>query len=187
MDAATERPYTGAFSAFLAGLQAGMLGVLWMLAWMGTSSAWQGRSFWTPENLMASAFHPHSAIRGIFAASSLSGLALYLVLYSLLGALFASAIRDRLPRLRAVLAGAVFGLCWYYLTFQLLWKNLLPLVASLHVEHSTILGHLLYGAILGRFPVYLPATHPLVASVAEPETVPAEPVSGETQAEGPGQ
>src|SRR5437867_476971 len=46
-----------ALSATLAGLQAGMLGVCWMLAWLGLSAKWQNRSFWTAENLMATAFY----------------------------------------------------------------------------------------------------------------------------------
>ena len=187
MDAATERRPAGAFSAFLAGLQAGMLGVLWMLALMGAASAWQSLSFWTPENLMATAFHRGAPIRGNFGAGSLSGMALYLILYSLAGALFAVAAGDRLPRARAVLAGVVFGLSWYYLTFQLLWKSLLPLVALLHAEQSTILGHVLYGAILGRFPVYMARgeTPPVSSPEAGPDTTAAEPVAPETHVDPP--
>src|SRR5262249_50980141 len=103
MEPATERPPAGALSAFFAGLQAGMLGVLWMLAWLGISAAWQQRSFWTTENLMASAFYGREAIHSGFASQTLAGLALCLALYSLLGGLLALAIRDRLPRLRTLL------------------------------------------------------------------------------------
>ena len=62
--AAGQPPQT--VDAFLAGLQAGMLGVLWMLAWMGFTAAWQRRSFWTAENLMASAFHPNGNLAAAF-------------------------------------------------------------------------------------------------------------------------
>ena len=91
MAAATERRPAKFLTAFLAGLQAGMVGVWWMLAWMGASAVWQRRSFWTPENLMASVFYGDAAIRPGFAASTVSGLALYVLLYSLLGAGFAMA------------------------------------------------------------------------------------------------
>lgn len=175
MHAATESLPASARSAFLAGLQAGMLGVCGMLAWMGVSAAWQGRSFWTAANLMASVFYGDAAIRRGFAASTISGLALYLLLYSLLGAGFAMAIRGRLTRLRTLLVSVLFALCWYYLSFHLIWKAVSPLVPLLHVEQPTVFGHVIYGALLARFPVYLrgaggtPVPGPQPAQTAEPE------------------
>ena len=155
MDTAMENRRPGMFSAILAGLEAGMLGVCWMLAWLGISAKWELRSFWTPENLMASAFYGDGAIRAGFAAKTLSGLALYLLIYSTLGSLFAAVVADRLPRFRVVLLGMLFGLGWYYLSFRLLWKSLMPLVALLHSARTTALGHAIYGAVLGRYPMYL--------------------------------
>src|SRR5262245_17299169 len=65
---ATPEPLrAGAFSCALAGLQAGMVGVCWMLAWLGVSAVWQRRSFWTAANLMATAFYGERAIRAGFA------------------------------------------------------------------------------------------------------------------------
>src|ERR1044071_5222092 len=98
MDPATEDRQRDAFSAALAGLQAGMLGVCWMLAWLGVTAAWERRSFWMAENLMASVFYGDRAIRAGFAAKTLSGLALYLLLYSALGAVFAAAVANRVSR-----------------------------------------------------------------------------------------
>src|SRR5437764_14484293 len=98
MEPAMESPRPDALSSTLAGLQAGMLGVCWMLAWLGLSAVWQRRSFWTAENLMATAFYGERALRSGFASRTLSGLALYLLLYSLLGALFAALLRNRLWR-----------------------------------------------------------------------------------------
>jgi len=164
MAAAMERRSANSLSAFLAGLQAGMVGVWWMLAWMGASAVWQRRSFWTPENLMASVFYGNAAIRSGFAASTVSGLALYVLLYSLLGAGFAMAVGRRLPRVRLSLASMAFALCWYYAAFHLAAKAVAPLIALLDTEQTTILGHAIYGALLARFPVYLPhAAEPPVA------------------------
>jgi hypothetical protein len=147
-----------------------MLGVCWMLLWLGVSDVWQRRSFWTAENLMASAFYGDSAIRSGFAARTLSGLALYLILYSLLGALLAAVIGGRMPRTRVLLLSLVFALSWYYFSFRLLWKSVLPLVALLHSSQTTALGHLIYGTVLGRYPAYLPqAEVPPVAPSAEME------------------
>ena len=98
LPAAPARP-PKRFAVALAGLQAGMLGVLWMLAWMGVNAKWEQRSFWTPENLFATAFYGGSAIQWGFAMSTVSGLALYLLLYSLLGAAFATVVRNRLSHI----------------------------------------------------------------------------------------
>jgi hypothetical protein len=134
-----------------------MLGVLWMLAWLGISASWQQRSFWTAENLMASSFFGAGSIHDGFASQTLSGLALYVSMYSLLGGLLALVLRLRLPRLRTLLVSIAFAIAWYYLSFHLIWKSIMPLVALLHVERSTVLGHLVYGTILGRYPIYLEA------------------------------
>jgi hypothetical protein len=176
MDPARETRRASSLQALLAGLQAGMLGVWWMLAWLGASAKWQRRSFWTAENLMASVFYGDGSIRSGFAGRTLSGLALYLLVYSTLGALFALALADRLPRLRVLLAALLFALGWYYVSFHLVWKSMMPLVALLHSAQPTVLGHLVYGTFLGRYPAYLP----------QPPKPPAEaPVPAETQSDPP--
>ena len=156
MDSANERTPAYGSSVWLAGLEAGTLGVFGMLAWLGVSAAWQRRSFWTAANLMASTFYGDAAIHSGFARSTLSGLALYFSLYGLLGALFAAALPARARGLRLVLAGAVFGVGWYYLSFALLWKKISPLVWLLHTQRPTVIGHLIYGGIVARFPRFLP-------------------------------
>jgi hypothetical protein len=96
-----------------------------------------------------------------------SGLALYLLLYSSLGAMFASLFRDRISAGRILLLGIVFALFWYFLAFRLLWKSAIPLVSLLHAERPTLLGHLIYGTFLGRYPAYMPRQQPVVEEVAE--------------------
>ena len=155
MDAATPRGPTDGIAAFLAGLQAGMVGVCWMLLWLGLTSIRQLRSFWTAENLMASAFYGGSAIHEGFASETISGLALYVLLYTLLGALFAMIVRDHFSPVRTILFAMAFALGWYYLSFHVLWKSAIPLLALLHTEGPTLLGHVIYGIFLGRFPAYL--------------------------------
>ena len=169
---AAARPAPRAVDAFLAGLQAGTLGTLWMLAWMGFSAAWQRRSFWTAENLMASAFHPNGPIPPGFEWSSLSGLALYLLLYGSLGGLFAMlAARHHLPPVRAKLLAVVVALAWYYFSFQLFWKTFSPVIAYLHPGQSTVAGHLIYGLFLGRFYTHLvPAQKPYAGAEPGQET-----------------
>ncbi len=184
MEPATERPRVTRLELLLAGLEAGMVGVCWMLAWLGLSAVWQRRSFWTAENLMASAFYGERAIRSGFAARTLSGTALYLLIYSVLGALFAVVVARRLRRVRVMLLAVVFGLGWYYLSFRLLWKGMMPLVALLHAERSTVLGHLVYGTFLGRYPAYLPKPRVEKAAEARGEATPVEgPKAAEARGE----
>lgn len=147
-----------------------------MLAWLGASAAWQQRSFWTAENLMASAFYGAGAIHTGFAGRTVSGLALYFVLYGILGALFALVVSDRLSRLRTYLVAMVFALAWYYLTFRLLWKSVLPLVALLHVERTTAFGHLIYGAVLAGY------RRRLTTGSGQAQTVPGPPQEETTPA-----
>ncbi|SRR5579884_491915 len=151
----TAGPAPTTLSALLAGLQAGMVGVLIMLAWLGVSAAWQQRSFWTAENLMASVFYGSQSIHSGFAGRTLPGLALYVVLYSALGAVVALLLRNRLTRLRTELVCIVLAMVWYYVSFRWMWQHVMPLVALLHAERPTAIGHLLYGLWLGRFPAYL--------------------------------
>lgn len=162
---------TDALSVSLAGLQAGMAATLWMLAWLGVSSAWRQSSFWTAENLWASTFHGAAAIHRGFSTTTLSGLALYLLVYSTLGGFFALAVRTRVPRLRLMLIGVLAAVGWYYLSFHVIWRTVSPLVTLLHAVQPTLLGHMIYGAALAQFPRFLPAV-PTLPSL-EPVPVPA--------------
>jgi hypothetical protein len=156
MEPATESRPGRRLSAFLAGLQAGMLGALVYLSWMGVTAVWRRLSFWTAPNLMASVFYGGDAIHRGFAFVTVAGIAFCLVLYSFLGASFAVITDGRLPRLRLTLVSVVVALAWYYLAFRLLSKSAAPLVALLHVETTTIIGHAIFGAVLGRYPAHMP-------------------------------
>jgi hypothetical protein len=156
MEDTTETRVPAAFSAMLAGLQAGMVGALWMLAWFGVSSAWQNRGFWNSENLFATVFYGGDAVRSDFGVRTLPGLALYLLLYSLLGGIFALALRGRTRSGRLTLAGILFSLGWFYISFHVLWKSAMPLVYLLYPDRPTVVGHLIFGACIGRFPAHYP-------------------------------
>ena len=164
-------------AAPLAGLQAGMIAALWMLAWMGCSAVWQRSSFWTAENLLASTFYGGSAIHTGFSASTLSGLALYLLLYATLGCVFATIVGRKLPPVQLLLVSVLGAVAWYYLSFHFIWKAVSPLVALLHAERPTMLGHVIYGAILARFPKYLPRRE--VPAMVEVLAAPAAMTSAE--------
>ena len=142
----------------LAGLQAGVMGALLMLLWLGLSSTWNRRTWrglWTIPNLMASTFYGDSALRRGFASTTFSGIALHVLVYAAIGALFGLLVRGHGSRLRVLLFGVLSGVAWYYLAFGLLWKNLNPLVPLYTPDRPMLVGHLLFGGVLGRFPVYL--------------------------------
>jgi hypothetical protein len=172
MNSTAHRP-PNPLAVFLAGLQAGMIGICWMLVWLGLSAKGQRRSFWTAENLMATVFHGDAAIRRGFGFSTLSGIALYLLIYSLLGAGFAAGVRNRFTGLGTVLLGVLFSVGWYCLWFRALGQKTMPLVWLLHAENSTVLGHVIFGVLIARFPAYLP----------KPATTPSEPSAAEQPGE----
>lgn len=154
---ATEaRRPAGRLTCALAGLQTGMLGAIGMLAWLSFDSSLDRRSFWSEENLFASFFYRGDAVRAGFGAKTLTGIALYLIVYSLLGAIFAFALGNRFGRRRTVLLALVFALGWYYLSFHLLWKTAMPLVYLLYADRPMLIGHLIYGVCLAAFPACLP-------------------------------
>jgi hypothetical protein len=177
MEDVRDQRATDMLSVSLAGLQAGMAATLWMLGWLGVSSAWRQSSFWTAENLWASTFHGAAAIHRGFSSSTLSGIALYLLVYSTLGGFFAFATRARLPRLRLILIGVLVAVGWYYLSFHVIWRAVSPLVTLLHAEKATLLGHVIYGAALAQFPRFLPlvSAPPLLAALAVPAVAESRP------------
>jgi hypothetical protein len=181
MEPAMESRSRRALSVFLAGLQAGMLGALVLLAWMGLTAKLQQGSFWTFENLAASVFYGSGAIHRGFAYVTVFGLAILLLLYSLLGAAFAAALPVRMRRLWITLASVLFAICWYYVTFRWAYRELAPSVALLHVERTTAWGHAIYGLALARYTAYLPK--PATILDAEPRS---EDPAGSSSFQDPG-
>jgi hypothetical protein len=182
MEDTTETRVPGAFSTLLAGLQAGMLGALWMLAWLGVSSAWQNLGFWNSENLFATAFYGSDAVRSDFSLKTLPGLALYLLLYSLLGGIFALVVHNRVRPFRLILGAILFSLAWFYLSFHLIWKSAMPLAYLLYSDRPMVVAHLIYGICVGRYPAHYPgrprqldASDSQERSQAESETSVSDP------------
>src|SRR5579872_1722867 len=89
----------------LAGIQAGVIGALILLGYVALDSAWHRRSVWTVPNLLASTFYGEAAYRPGLGARTGAGVALLVVLYGVLGAVFALVIRDQASRLRVTLLG----------------------------------------------------------------------------------
>jgi hypothetical protein len=142
----------------MAGIQAGVVGALIEMGYLALDSKWHGRSVWTVSNLLASTFYGESAYRQGFGSRTSAGVALLIVVYGLLGALFGLVIRDHSPRLRILLFGLIYGASWFFLSFTWLWKLVNPIVPIYSPDRAMLVGHILYGGVLGsRFPRYLMA------------------------------
>lgn len=156
--------------AAFAGLQAGMIGVLCMLAWLGIDASLDRRGFWRDENLFSTLFYGSDAIRPGFTVKTIPGVALYLALYCLLGLAFAYLVRDRLRPFRRLLFACIFSLGWFYLSFHFLWKSAMPLVYLLYADRPMVVGHLIFGACLAGFPGFFPGP-PSSAASTPPSTL----------------
>ena len=147
-----SRPPRSIGKYLLAGMETGVLAVLVMLAWLGVSSMWYRKTFWTAPNLAASTFYGESALRNRFTGHTFSGLAFYLLVYGALGMLFGLAIRNRSRSLRINCLGVLFALAWYFLVFGWIWKHWNPLLVLYTHDRPMFAGHVVFGWILGRYP-----------------------------------
>jgi len=114
---------------------------------------WYRKTFWNAANLLASTFYGEPALRNRFTTHTYSGLALYLLMYGGLGMLFGLAIRDRRRSLWITWLGILFGVAWYFVEFGWIWKHWNPLVVLYTHERPMLAGHVLFGWILGRYPL----------------------------------
>ena len=178
MEVSTETEQASPLSRFLAGLQAGMMAVIVMLGWLGLSAIWQRHTFWREPNNMATLFRGGAAVTSGFGSYTPSGIAVYVVAYSLLGATFAVLMPRRLTVFGLMLSGVLVALAWYLLWFRVLGKSLMPLVWLLHAERPMVFAHVLFGVMLARFPVYIHSAQPKPATpVPTQSSLPPDPVS----------
>jgi hypothetical protein len=137
----------------LAGLQASVLGVLVMFAGLGLGSLFHGRSIWVVPNLFSTTFFGSNAYRNRFASTSWAGLALTFAIYGLLGVIWGCAWRDKKVRWLGVYGGLT-GLAVYFLFYDLIWRQLNPMVTLYAPDRQLQFGHIIWGMILARSPLY---------------------------------
>jgi hypothetical protein len=139
----------------MAGVEAGVLGGLFMMLWLAILSALQGRSIWSVPNLLASTFYGEEALRRGFRWTTLSGVALQLVVSVAAGLLFGSAVNGIAGRGRVMTLGFAAGVAWYFLSEGLFWKYVNPLVPLYTHGGGMFMAHIGFGFFLGSFPRYL--------------------------------
>jgi hypothetical protein len=150
----------------LAGLQAGVLGALLMTGWLMLASMWLHRSIWTVPNLFATVFYGPQAYVNAFVRSSLSGVALLLVIYGALGVMWGVVWQEK-PQAFLRLIGALTGLAAYVLLFSVIWPHTRPLVALYAPDRQLEVAHMLWGIMLAASPRFARN----IASVTEPAAI----------------
>lgn len=123
--------------------------VLALVAMAGSSAA--GTGLWTPVNAVGSFFLGVQPIPNEMAgAVSLLGLAVMLLMGGLLGALYATAQEPVDNPSLLIIAIYYGGVIWFVSTFAVLsWLS--PAVRSVWGSWPVLLGHLVYGALLGVY------------------------------------
>jgi hypothetical protein len=129
----------------LAALEAGITAALILLAWLALASAWYRRSIRTAANIMATTFCGEAAMGQESKSRTAAGLALYLVLYGIIGALFGPTLASRDASFRTTPIGVLVGLGWYYLSFAILWQNINPLI-TLYTHRGPLMAPAASGA-----------------------------------------
>ena len=158
------------FRHALAGLQAGVLGALIMFVCLMLGSLWYGRSIWVVPNLFSTTFFGSGAYRNHLLSTSWAGVALIVAIYGLLGTVWGCVWRDeRKPWL--ALYGAIAGLAVYFLFNDFLWRHINPLVTLYAPDRQLQVGHVLWGMVLARSPLYARRiSDSTLAPVAAPES-----------------
>jgi len=156
----------------LAGLQAGVLGALGIVACLMIGSLWNGRSIWVVPNLFASTFFGSNVYRNQLLRTSWTGIALIVAVYGLLGVIWGCVWRDVRQRWLG-LYGAVAGLCVYFFLYHFLWRHVNPLITLYAPDRQLEVGHLLWGIALARSPLFArriaaSTSHPSATSTIAP-------------------
>jgi hypothetical protein len=139
----------------VAGLETGVLGGVAMLSWYALVSLLSRKSAWALPNLLTTVVFNRPDLRSGFGWPAVIGVALHLCAAGLIGTGFGIIAGFSRRRVRVVLLGLLTGLAWYYLSQALLWNTLGALSALYASPLWLLLGHLVYGAVLGWYPEVL--------------------------------
>lgn len=136
----------------LAGIETGVLGGTAMFGWLAASSLIDLRSAWVIPNLLGSALYGRPVLQQGAGWVTLSGLGLHLFVAGLIGLLFGLMVGDSRKRFRVTLLGVITGLLWYYCSQSLFWRRLGVFAMIYSPPRPILLGHVLFGLVLGWFP-----------------------------------
>jgi len=170
----------------VAGLHAGIVGVFWMFGDFFLAAFWNGRGIWSVPNLFSTVFYGDDSYQDEFLRTTWAGIALIVVVYGLLGAVWGVYWKERRRSLMSFY-GALAGLLTYYFFFNFVWTHVDPSIPLYAPVTQLQVAHILWGIALARSPGYsrrlgsvLPSS---VHGFSEPqETVVADTVrSGDSE------
>ena len=160
----------------LAGLQAGIVGVIWMFVCFVAAALWSDSGIWSVPNLFSTVFYGDYAYQNEFLRTTWAGTALIVVVYGLTGVVWGCFWKGRRRPLLSVY-GALTGLALYYFFFHFVWPHADPLIPLYAPVMQLQVANVLWGAALARSPVYSAriaaalagdATRPPPRSIAAP-------------------
>ncbi len=163
VNAVPRRATPGLIVCLLAGLQAGIIGVFQMLACFIVSAFWTGDGIWTVPNLFSTVFYGEYGNADAFLHSTWAGIALMVVIYGLLGAIWGWWWKDERKPLLS-LFGALTGLVTYFLFFDLIWPYADSLISISAPVRQLQVAHILWGAALAASPRY---ARQIMAAIAD--------------------
>lgn len=142
-------------AAVVAGLAAGAVMAMFMMAWMAAHS----ESVWTNPNLIAVMWVGREAALGGFSGATLVGFATHMATSALMGWIALPFVRG-LPPARTMRAAFAYALASYPLVFALVltWAN--PLMVERTDLVPMTLAHAVFGVVLGAVYLWLRPTVP---------------------------
>jgi hypothetical protein len=138
---------------WLAGLEAGVLGAIFMILWLMLGSSLTRRSIWEIPNLFATTFYGSRVYQEQYLRSSWSGVSAILAICGLVGMLWGIVWRDDRPAFLPVFGGLA-GLAVYFLIFDLVLQRVNPLVPLYAPLRMIQIGCVIWGMTLAKSPKF---------------------------------
>jgi len=105
---------------------------------------------------MGSVFYPGRALSSRFSQASLSGAALHIILSGIVGVICSLLLVKYVARpVRSLWVGVLLGVTWYLAAFRWLWPALSGAVVVYQPFPAMFVGYLLFGLMLGLFPMFV--------------------------------
>ncbi len=164
------------FWRLLAGIDAGALAALAVLAWFAVHARLLREPWWAKFNLAAAPLFGERVFYMGPGRATVAGAALLFILYTLLGVVFAFLAGNRGP-VRAFLLALLLMTLWQFFAQSYLWPRLDPYAVPYFLWPATIPAHAAAAVLLARFPSRL---HRLQA-LAAPEVPSAPPPAAPTE------
>lgn len=143
-------PPPGPLPCLLAGLESGILGALFMIAWFAFDSLIERQYWWAMLNLWGASVYHNQVFSMGFGSATLAGASTHFFLHGAAGALW-SLIAGRMSNywLHLLYSFAAAAGC-YLLLMHGFWPIVAPVVSRVTPTAPTLLAYFLFGAAISR-------------------------------------